>query len=219
MYTKSVLSDNLAERLLQLQDPFVFLEHCVFTQDEVDADRPVKPAPVERPYIWTVTKIWQNESKILVDKSRRMWISWIMLALHLHLAFTNTNRRVGIVSKKFEDACAHLKSMRFIYDHIPEQIWPKDLRPKLTEREGYIFFNEIESQIHALASGPDQARQYGFSALFFDELDFWPEAESTYGAAKPTLQGGGKLSIVTTHNWQLVGQEESFYRRLLQDEL
>ena len=78
--------------------------------------------------------------------------------------------------------------------------------------------SEIDSVIHALASGSDQARQYGFSALFFDEFDFWPLAEDTYAAAKPTLQGGGKLSIVTTHAMQVTGAD-SFYRMLLEDRI
>jgi len=216
---KTKLSSDLKTRLLQLQDPYVFLEHCVFTQDEVDQYAPVKPAPVHRPYIKTITRAWQESDKLIVDKSRRMWISWIMLALHLHLSFTNTNRRVGIVSKKFEDSCAHLKNMKFIYDRIPEDVWPASLRPALREKEGFIYFDAIESVVHAVAQGPDQARQYGFSALFFDEMDFWPEAEATYGAAKPTLQGGGKITIVTTHNWQVVGKDESFYKKLLTDQV
>jgi hypothetical protein len=218
------LSANLAERLIQLQDPLTFLDHCVYTQDEVDSKRPVKPSPTRadqpqyKPYLAPIVRIWQSTDKLIVDKSRRMWISWLFLALHLHYAFTNTNRRVGIVSKKFEDACAHLRNMGFIYEHIPQDIWPKEARPTLRVKEGFMFFDEIESTVHALAMGPDQTRQYGFSKLFFDELDFWPEAEATYSAAKPTLQGGGGLTIVSTHAMQESGVD-SFYKRLVNDEL
>jgi hypothetical protein len=215
---------DLPSRLLFLQDPLNFLRFCVFTQDEVDVLRPVKPAPVRpdlpqyKPYLEPIVRIWQSTDKLVVDKSRRMWISWLFLSLHLHYAFTNTNRRVGIVSKKFEDACAHLRNMKFIYDNIPDAVWPKDCRPKLRDKEGFLFFDELESTVHALASGPDQARQYGFSKLFFDEMDFWPEAEATFGAAKPTLQGGGGLTVVSTHAMQDTGVE-SFYKRLIHDEL
>ena len=84
--------------------------------------------------------------------------------------------------------------------------------------EGLLSFDEIGSMIHALASGPDQARQYGYSKLFFDEFDFWENQIETYGAALPTLQGGGGLIIATTHALQTSG-EESAYRRMLEDRL
>lgn len=217
-YQKTELSTNLAGRLLQLQNPLTFLEHCVFTQDEVDAQAPVKPAPVELGYVPAIAMIWQSRDKIIIDKSRRMWASWLALSLHLQLAFQNTHRRIGVVTEKFEKSAAHLKNMQFIYENIPEEIYPKACRPQMRVKEGLISFDEINSTIHALAMGPDQARQYGFSALMFDEFDFWAQQEATYAAAKPTLQGGGKLTILTTHCMQTTGVE-SFYRKLIEDRI
>lgn len=214
----------LHERLVSLYDPMNFMRYCVFTRDEVDSKAPVKPAPVwsdeplYKPYIEPITRVWQEEQTVIIDKARRMYISYLMLILHLHLAMTNTDRRVGIVSKKFEDSCAHLENIRNIYESIPEDIWPAATRPALRSKEGFIYFDGIGSVIHAMASGPDQARQYGFSALFFDEFDFWENQEATYGASAPTLQGGGKLTIATTHAFVDTGIE-SFYRRALEDRL
>jgi phage terminase large subunit-like protein len=188
------------------------------TQDEVDIVNPVKAAPVHLGYLETLTHLWLESNKLIIDKSRRMFVSWWALGIHLHYAFTNTNRRIGIVSKKFEDACSHLTNMEFIWKNIPEEVYPSELRPKMRTKEGFIFFDEIDTTIHAIASGPDQTRQYGYSALFFDEFDFWSEQESTYAAAKPTLGGGGKLTIATTHCPQTSGVE-SFYKQLLEDQL
>ena len=212
----------LKERLLALQEPMNFLRYCVFTRDEVDPLAPIKAAPVwpdaplYKPYIEPIVNIWESSPYTLLDKSRRMWISYLMLTLHLHLSFTNTDRRVAIVSKKFEDSCAHLDNMKKIYETIPEAVWPAACRPKLRSKEGFIYFDEIGSIIHAVASGPDQMRQYGFSAAFFDEMDFWDNQELTYAAAAPTLQGGGKLTIATTHSFVDTGVE-SFYRLLSED--
>lgn len=206
------------QRVLKYQDPLWFIKDCVFTMDEVDKFAPVKPAPVHRPYIPSIVRIWENRNQVIIDKSRRMWISWLMLCLHLHMAFTNTNRRIGIVSKKFDDACSHLQLMEFIWKNIPEDVYPSELRPKMRTKQGFIFFDEIGTTVHALASGPDQARQYGFSALFFDEFDFWEEQEATYGAAEPTLKGGGKLTIATTHAPLDTGYD-SFYKHLVEDRL
>ena len=214
----------LGERLVALYDPMNFMRYCVKTRDEVDAKAPMKWAPVweneplYKPYIEPIVRVWQSEQTIILDKARRMYISYLMLILHLHAAFTNTDRRIGIVSKKFEDSCAHLENMKLIYESIPEDVWPAATRPALRSKEGFIYFDAIGSVIHAIASGPDQARQYGFSYLFFDEFDFWDNQEATYGASAPTMQGGGKLTIATTHAFVDTGIE-SFYRRMLEDRL
>lgn len=212
----------LAKRLVALRDPFIFMAYCVKTKDEVDAKAPLKWAPVwegvpgYKPYIKPITRVWESEPLVIVDKSRRMWLSYLMLVLHLHMAFTNTDRRIGIMSKKFEDSCAHLENMKLIYEAIPEEVWPSDTRPKMRIKEGLIAFDEIGCLIHGIASGPDQARQFGYSAIFWDEMDYCAETELTYGSLIPTISGGGKLTIASTHQYQASG-ETSFYRRLLED--
>lgn len=212
----------LRDRLVALMDPMNLLRYAVYTRDEVNKKEPIRPAPVwegvagYKPYIEPTVRVWEEYSSVIVDKARRMWMSYLMLSLHLHLAMTNTDRRVAIVSKKFEDACAHLDNMALIYENIPESVWPLAYRPELRKKEGFLYFDSIGSVIHAVASGPDQMRQYGFSAAFFDEFDFWENQEATYAAAAPTLQGGGKLTIATTHSFQDSGVD-SFYRLLLED--
>lgn len=212
----------LAERLVQLYDPMCFLRYCVKTRDEVDSKAPLKWAPVweneplYKPYIEPITRAWQDERLFIVDKSRRLWISYLMLVLHLHLAMTHTDRRVAIMSKKYDDSCEHLITMQRIYENIPEEIWPAATRPVLRIKEGLIAFDAIGSYVHGIASGPDQARQFGYSAIFWDEMDFCENVEQTYGALIPTISGGGRLTIATTHQFQATG-EDSFYRRLLED--
>lgn len=214
----------LAKRLIALRDPFLFMAYCVKTKDEVNAKEPLRWAPVwpdvvgYKPYIEPITRLWQNEPLVIIDKSRRLWISYLNLVLHLHLAFTNTDRRIAIMSKKFEDSVAHLETMKFIYENIPDEVWPKDTRPVMRIKEGLIAFDEIGSTIHGIASGPDQARQFGYSAIFWDEIEFCENVEKTYGALVPTISGGGKLTIATTHQFQASG-ETSFYRRLLEDQV
>lgn len=223
-FQQKLIDMPLAKRLIALQDPYVFIKACIYTRDEVNPKEPIRLAPLTpgvsgyKPYIEPIIRVWQDNQMVICDKARRMWISYLFLALHLHAAFTNTDHRIGIVSKKFDDACAHLDNMRRMYEAIPEEIYPAATRPTLRTKEGFLYFDEIDSIVHALASGPDQARQYGFSKLFFDEFDFWEAQEGTYTAAAPTLQGGGKLTIATTHKMIDTG-EESFYRKLLEDRM
>lgn len=214
----------LAERLRLFQNPVHFIRNCITTRDEVNAKEPLRLAPMTeglpgyKPYLEPIIKVWRANPMMIIDKSRRMWVSYLCLSLQLHLSFTRPDGRIGIMSKKFEDAVFHLDNIRKMYELIPEELYPAACRPTLKYKEGLIYFEEIDTYIHALAAGPDQARQYGFSSIFADEFAFTENQELTYAALAPTLQNGGKLLIATTHPLIDTG-EEIFYRRLLEDRL
>lgn len=212
-----LLPKDPAERIWLLRDPLVFLQHCVYTFDNADQKTPIKKFPIY-PYTELIVRLFQTSDKFLIDKSRRMTISWIAMALHGHYAMSQTERLVGIFSKKQEDADELVGRVKFIDEHIPEEIWPKELRPKANKKQNKLTYEETNSVLMAFPQGPDQARQHGFSRIFFDEYAFWPEGEETYGATLPTLQGGGKMMLVSTHP-KLFGGSDPHYRKLIEDRL
>jgi len=210
-------SEPLA-RYRALRDPLTFLSTCVYTRDQVDAVTPIKPAPVHRPYIAPLVRIWQQEPLLIVFKSRRMWITWLMLALYLHDAITHTERDIYIVSKKEEDADDLVRRAKFIFDHIPPHIWPPDLLPEPYYKQNHLAFPNIGSGLHAVASGADQLRQHTASGILCDEFGFWEKSRETYTSAKPTLDGGGRVTIVSTPPMQ-ISTAPSFFYRLVTDTL
>lgn len=217
------LPKDMLERVQFLRDPLQFIIHCMHTFDPADQRVPVKRMNLdELPYIESVVRAFQAQTPedplLIIDKSRRMRISWTMCALHLHYAFTNIERHVGMFSKKQEDADELLGRCKFIYDNIPEDVYPSELRPKYRRVQNVLEFAELGSVMRALPQGADQARQHGFSRIMFDEFGFWPEAAATYGATIPTLQGGGLMTIVSTHP-RLFAGGDPFYKKLLQDNL
>lgn len=222
-FSKEGLAEPMDQRLVQLYDAFEFTKYCVFTKDERDTTMPVKPAPVwpKHPhykwYIKPCMNILQSctKDKIVFDKTRRMWISYTVLTFLLHHAFTHTDQRIGITTENATKSQEHLNNIAFIYENIPEEIWPAELRPTMRTKEGFIYFDEVGSVIHGLASGADQARQFGFSILFFDEMDFWEEQELTWAAAVPTTD---RIIIASTHKMQETG-EDSFYKRIINDQI
>lgn len=189
---------------------------AVFTEDEVDLRAPVKPAPVDRDYLKTLVKVWESVPLLAVVKSRRMWITWLFIALYLHDALIHTHRRIFFVSKKEEDADALVKRAYFIYKHIPRTLWADDFLPVARYKENHLLFDEIDSSINAVASGPDQLRQYTASGVLMDEFAFWEKDRDTYTASKPTIQGGGRVTIVSTPPPQY-GTDDSFFKRLCFD--
>lgn len=207
---------DIKERLVWLSDPYNFVHTCVYTRDQVSSSEPVKPAPTDRDYLKSVIRLWQTEPLIYILKSRRMWMSWLMIALFLHDTLTGEERDNFFISKKEPDADDLVRRARFIFEQIPDEIWPRDLLPKAKYKENNLIFDDIGGRIRAVASGADQLRQYTASNILMDEFAFWPLARETLTAAKPTTEGGGKITIITTP-CESFGSDEPFAKKLIYD--
>ena len=167
----------------------------VYTLDSVDYRTPVKPLP---PYPWlkVTTQEWLDNKLLLVPKSRRMQITWLMACLHLWLAMFHPGMTVFLVSDKEEKSDELVRRCEFILDNIPDT---DILKPKKKSRYCYLGFPGINSYIRGIPQGASQLRQYTASAILFDEFAFWESGQKeTLGAARPTLEGGGRLTIVSS---------------------
>ncbi len=207
-------STDPLQRLILLRDPWIFLATCVYSSDEKsDTDQTIKPAPVDKDYIAHLVRQWILEDLIILVKSRQLWCSWLYTSLCLHHVMTKTDQQVFFVSEKAEKADALITRARDIYDRIPEDIWPLELRPKMVRVENHMRFNEIGSAIHALPSGKDQMRGFTASIVFDDEAGFWADAEETIAAQIPAAK---KIVVVSTIPESFTA-EPTFYWKLVYD--
>lgn len=126
------------------------------------------------------------------------------------------HRDIYFVSKKEEEANELIKRAAFIFESIPEEVWPKELRPATHQKQNHLYFPQIQSAIHAVAQGADQLRAHTASGIFMDEFAFWERGHETYTASKPTIEGGGRVTIVSTPPPQF-GTEASFFQRICFD--
>jgi hypothetical protein len=204
----------LAEYAKCRNDPWYFLKHCVFTRDQVDKKNPVKAFPHEWDYLRLYVKLWQREKLIAVPKSRRMFMSWCNIGLHLWACMFFPGQDFAFVSKKEDDAAELVRRAEFIYDHIPEQFIPRKLLPKKETRQkpSALMFPEIDSKIQGFPMGADQLRQFTFSGILGDETAFWEEAQKFYSAAFPTIEGGGRMTLISSRS-------PGFFQRLVYDQL
>jgi len=211
-------SDEAVQRYLRYsQDPWAFLTECVYTLDQVDTDNPIKLYPGDLDYLYFVVQMWQREKLIAVPKSRRMTMSWTFIALNLWFAIFGKGRHIGFISKKEDDAADLVQRAEFIFNNIPEDKIPRDLLPKIkggkaTKAPPVMEFEGTSSVIRGTAMGADQLRQFTFSSLFGDECAFWPEAEKFYAAAKPTLDGGGRMALVSSRS-------PGFFKKIVFDKI
>lgn len=180
------------------QDPWFFVKDCCWTKDEADEGQ-VKRMP-DKEYLRYLTRAWQAESIIAIPKSRRMMMTWLMLCLHLWAALLRPNSAIFIQSKKQEDSEFLMGGDRlmFIYNRLPQE-YPWARIEKTTagrSGKGYSFLRFSNgSYINAVGQGPDQLRQYTASYVYLTEMAFWEWAEETFASLKPTIQGGGKITI------------------------
>ncbi len=205
---------QLAQLERYATDPWAFLSECVFTRDQVDKITPIKAFPKEWAYLEFYVRMWQHTRLLAVPKSRRMTMSWTNIALYLWDCMFNRGRDFAFVSKKEDDAAELVRRAEFIYDHIPPDKIPREMLPRKETRAKppALIFPDIDSKIQGFPMGADQLRQFTFSGILGDECAFWDEARAFYAAAFPTIEGGGRMSLISSRS-------PGFFQRLCYDAL
>jgi phage FluMu gp28-like protein len=177
------------------ENPWAMIEDgVIWTHDEVDLLNPIKQFPNE-PWLQAVTASWLNERLFAMYKSRRMKITWLMVFLHTWLATFNEGAAVYFVSDKEEKSDELVRRAAFILDHIPQD---QVLLPAYKYSYCYLNFPGINSFIMGVPQGADQLRQYGATAIYDDEVAFWEKARETFMASKPTIDGGGRVTLTSS---------------------
>ena len=198
----------------------MFLTHCVWTHDEVDADNPIKQFPVELPYIRFLVLMWMGQKKLAIPKSRRMTASWTFIALALWDVIFHKGRSWALCSKKEEDSKELVQRAEFILKHIPKEMISPELLPKLKNGSmqsspPVMEFPEIYSKLQGFPAGANQLRQRGFSGILEDECCFWENAEESYASAKPTVDGGGRIVMISSRGTE----DGGFFKKIVFDQL
>lgn len=208
------MTESVEERYKRYAtDPWAFLTECVYTKNQVNDGNTVQKFP-DWDYLRLYVRLWQRFPRVAVPKSRRMLMSWTNIPLYLWEAMFHPGKFEAFVSKKQDDSAELVQRAEFIYDNIPEDKIPKDLLPRKETRASppKLMFPEIDSQIQGFPMGADQLRQFTLSGILGDECAFWDDARKFYKGAKPTLDGGGRMTLVSSRH-------PSFFQRLVYDRL
>ena len=166
----------------------------IWTLDETDLSQPIKEFP-QSDWIELVINEWLEHRLIAIPKSRRMMMTWTMALCHLWLAMFHEGANVFFISDKEEKSDALVKRAEFIFDHIPAG---QLLLPKKRSKFCLMEFPGLNSCIRGVPQGAGQLRQYTATAIFMDEAAFWEKAQETFVASKPTIEGGGRITLVSS---------------------
>jgi hypothetical protein len=205
------MSDKLENYKRYRADAWAFLTECVFTLDQVDKENPIKLFP-DKNYLRYFVKVWQRYPLLAVPKSRRMTMSWTEISLIVWDTIFNKGRNWAMVSKKEDDANELVMRAKFIIDNIDRNKLPKELLPKYQHKFCVLNFPELHSKIQGFPQGADQLRQFTFSGIFGDESAFWEQAQEFYSASFPTIDGGGKMHLISS-------PAPGFFKKLVFDQL
>ena len=198
--------------------PWPFLRDAVWTMDQVKGGtggakrkfpgEPTEPAP-DCPcadggcgsYYEHLANLWLATSRLVIPKSRRMLASWELIACHYWLARYRPGSAIAFAARKqgqndSEGSAELVKRAWQIHQNLPEDA---QKRPA-TYSWCRLRFDDTGSEILGIAEGANQARQYTFTAYLADEFAFWEKAAETYHALLPTLEGGGRLTIISSAN-------------------
>lgn len=189
-----------------------FAERCVSTLDQADRWQPIKKFPTrqDKPYLYWIMGRMIDDPLLALVKHRRMIITWAACVVALWDAMFHEGRFIALVSKKEEDSDELVRRCKFIYDNIPAG--ELRIKPICEYKYTQLTFPEIDTTVKGFAQGADQLRQYTCSRVFCDELAFWPKARATFVSLKPTIEGGGKICLIST-------RYPGFFQEVIEDRL
>lgn len=219
---------ELVEREKCKRDPWYWLSNWVFTLDVHDQLIPIKRFPCQGylealTILWGGLKVWNKtqltllllkffdkfkteeiiehwKPLLIIPKSRQMKITWLFVSLYLWETQFFRGKLTFFQSKKEEDANELIKRAKFIYDHQPPFLKTDYCNPTASGGDIYrkLEFPSLNSEIRGIPQGGDQLRSYTASGIFSDEMAFQEEAEESYLASKPTIDGGGRFTAVSS---------------------
>lgn len=209
---------ELATRERELRyrtDPWAFVAECVQTLDQITGETKPVPPKAHLEYLTTLWAMTVDEEGtvhyppvpgeplacplLAVPKSRRMMVSWLFVALNYWLARTRPGAKIAFFARKSgekesEGSNELVWRAHFIHRHLPILL---QKRP-VDYVTGRLLFLDTQSEIVALPQGADQARQLTFTSALADEMAFWEQALETWVALKPTTEGGGRITVVSS---------------------
>jgi hypothetical protein len=190
-------------------DPWAFVRDCVWTRDE--ATGMVRRYPPHE-YAELLVRRWQNTPILVIAKSRRMVVTWLFVAVNYWLARFTPLTKIAFMARKLgrtetEGSAELVRRAHFIHRHTPASLPAVECEYSI----GLLRFPN-GSEIVALGEGEEQARQHTFTSVLADEVSFWDHAFETWVALRPTIEGGGRITAVSSAG-------PGFFRDLCHDQL
>lgn len=133
---------------------------------------------------------------VVILKARQLGISWLICGYALWLCLFNEGRVVLIFSKGQGEADEMLRRIEVLYDRLPD--WMRAALPArmVANTREHIWANA--SRVESKAATKTAGRSLTASLTILDEFAFMLWATQLYTAAKPTIDAGGQMIVLST---------------------
>jgi hypothetical protein len=174
------------------RDPVYFIENWVWTYDPRKKIKiiPFILYPFQKDFIRKLEANYQAKKPLLVEKSRDMGFSWLVLSFITWKALTERGFSAGIGSRKAQlvDELGNMKSLmervRFILRHLPHKL-RSGYNQKRHSKNYLIQIPETEAHISGEA-GDEIGRGDRTSLYLLDEFAFIPRSSIVQAAVSQT---------------------------------
>jgi len=194
-------------------------QHDIISKDPIQVFAHFNQFPTVRPfvdlgYFEPIIKTWLQRYLVLVEKSRDMMATWLVVMMHAWDVFYHEGRQHIFQSEDAPKALELVKRAQFIYEHQPKFLkrFGKIKFASTASKSGMLRVEQLNSEILGFPQGPDQVRQYHPTGLFQDEAAFQIQAGAAFAAAKPAIQNGGRFTAISSAN-------PGWFQRACQDTL
>lgn len=197
------------EQVKELQrcfkDPVHFInEYIKFydTQHSVEIDLQLWPFQEE------YARSFYSDRFVLALKSRQLGFTTVTLAMAIHEAIFHPHARIVIMAQTEPDAMNLLSNAKYMFDRLPDWMKPQVGRDSMT----MLFFPKLNSSVEVKACSPKAGRSIQATHVILDEFAFYNISrksldEEIYTAIMPTVERGGRLTIISTPN----GRDNLYY--------
>ena len=209
-------ADDIVARVMRLREsPWAAIdEGIVWTLDSAKLSDPagvIKRFPKES-WLREATEFWLANPLTAWPKSRRMKMSWLSVWWHLWLGMFYPGAHVYLQSENEEKSNELIERAGFIYNHIPDEAFP---RPKLKNGKVlycHMGFPQLYSFLQGVPQGANQLRGPTASAVMLDEAAFWEHGRASFAATRPCTEGGGRVTVISS-------AQNGWFRDLCYDEI
>lgn len=139
-----------------------------------------------------------DESRLLILKARQLGITWLVCAYALWLCLHRPQRLVLTFSIGQNEANEMMRRMHAMYWRLPADVRASLPSVEKDNTEEMVWANG--SRIESLPSRKSAGSGYTASLIILDEFAKNENAAALYTAVKPTIDGGGKMIVLSTAN-------------------
>lgn len=235
-------------RACQLDPVYWFNTFCwTFDPRRETSDLPFELYPFQEDFVRQLAKSIENGGDVLVEKSRDMGISWLVLLtfqyfwlFHAGANFHLGSRKEEYVDKK-GDISTLFEKLRYNLSWLPK--W---MKPGYEEKNHSLYMRLIHPKTGNIITGESSnanfARGGRYKAILFDEFPFWDLQDLAYASAGPAspcrvvvgtpygksnrfarLRFEGEIKVISLHWKQHPLKDDAWYaeqkKRMTKDEL